>query len=370
MPSPSFKVWPMNTKTALGRISIVLLDGLIFGAFTPNTIPNARATGIEYNTDAGVHLVNVDATCPMIYDNDWWSDTPDKNYLWAKASLSEANLRGNIVTRDLWDYQKGYLFTLQQGLDDAAKSIAIARRSGLKNIPDVVAGASEVFARPASGRIEDTAFTRSAGSNLMVRAAKGATPQKPLLIFVGGPLNTVANAYLSAPEIAANIVVLMTDLQGYNGQDKWANFIVASRCKVVNYGARVWWPQRPQAPVMPLARFEQLPPSEMRDDIFKIARNFWERSTRADKPDRDDGFADGAPVFLVFDPHSWRRVQKQRINGVFDVQDVEAAPYDVLDARELDYARMTDEFFRTLSNAALYQKPEMPVQVLAGQNTP
>jgi hypothetical protein len=179
----------------------------------------------------------------MIYDNDWWSDTPDKNYLWAKASLGQANLRANIVTRDMWDWQKGYLYKLQQGMEDARKSIAMARRSGLKGIPDPVGGCDRVFSRPGSGRIEDTVIVRSDGSDLIVAEARKAGPEKPLLIFVGGPLNTVANAYLTDPSIADSMVIFMTDLQGYNGKDQWANYVVASRCKLVNYGAHVWWPQ-------------------------------------------------------------------------------------------------------------------------------
>ena len=107
-------------------------------------------------TEDGLMIEGVDSTCPIIYDNDWWSDTPDKDYLWAKVSLGQADLRGNIVTRDLWNWQEGYLYTMKQGIDDARKSIGIARRSGLRNIPDPVAGADQAFLRPESGEIEDT----------------------------------------------------------------------------------------------------------------------------------------------------------------------------------------------------------------------
>ncbi len=157
---------------------------------------SAKASEIGYQlTDAGLQLDKVSAKCPMIYDNDWFSDTPDKNYLWAKVSLKQADLRGNIVSRDLWNWRNGYQLLLQQGLDDAQKSLGMARRSGLKNIPDAVAGADAAFARPASGKIEDTLVVPSAGSDLIVREARRASAQKPLLVFVGGPLNTVANAY-------------------------------------------------------------------------------------------------------------------------------------------------------------------------------
>lgn len=324
-------------------------------------VSGARATEIKYqNTDAGLKIEGVSPACPMVYDNDWMGDTPDKNYLWAKASLGRADLRGNIVSRDLWDWQKGYQFSMQQGLDDARKSLALARRSGLQNIPDAIAGADRAFARPASGKIEDTPIVPSAGSDLIVREAKKASAQKPLLVFVGGPLNTVANALLIDPSIAPKVVVLMTDLRGYNGKDEWANHIVAARCRLVNFGAALWWPQRPAMPSMPLDCVRALPPSESNADLLRLAEGFWNRSTRADKPDRDDGFADGAGLFLIFEPRSWKRVQRQREEGIFglrDVDDADQAGFDVLDAREVDFGLMREEFFRTLSDPALYKAP-------------
>ena len=37
-----------------------------------------------------------------------------------------------------------------------------------------------------------------------------------------------------------------------------------------------------------------------------MATLFRERSTRQERPDRDDGFADGAGTFLLFRPDSWK----------------------------------------------------------------
>jgi hypothetical protein len=328
---------------------------LVLFVFLSAYVSSAFGVVVPYQiTEKGLEIEGVGKDNPLIYDNDWWTDTPDKNYLWAKAALGQANLRGSIVTRDMWDWQNGGLYTLQQGLDDARKSIAIARRSGLKNIPDAIAGCGMAFDKPASGRIEDTRVIPSPGSDLIVAEARKATPEKPLLIFVVGPLNTVANACLIDPSIVGRMVVFMTDLCGYNGKDPWANAIVAQRCKLINYGAHIWWPQRPKPPVMPLDRFSSLPRNEMTKDVYRIAKWFWERSTKKDRPDRDDGFADGAPVFLVFNSRTWRQVQEQKVVGVFGVEDVTDGAGDVLDARELDYALMTREFFATLGNPAVY----------------
>jgi hypothetical protein len=40
--------------------------------------------------------------------------------------------------------------------------------------------------------------------------------------------------------------------------------------------------------------------------------------------------------------------------GVFDLRDVWDGPYDLLDARKLNYKFMTEDFFATLGNAAVY----------------
>lgn len=341
----------MRRTNVISLMSWAVLVSLIVVVFPRITL----ARGVKYAVaDKGLTIEGVSAACPMIYDNDWWFDTPDKNYLWAKASLGEADLRGNIVSRDMWDWRNGYLYKLEQGMEDARKSIAIARRSGLRNIPDPVAGSDRAFERPKSGKIEDTKVFRSPGSDLIVAEARKATPQKPLLVFVGGPLNTVANAYLTDASIAEKMIVFMTDLRGYNGKDPWANTIVATRCKLINYGAHIWWPQRPEPPAMPLERFKELPKNEMTADIERIARWFWERSTKKDRPDRDDGFADGAPIFLVFNPKTWTAVQRQQVNGVFNVRDVSSESYDLLDARRLDYRQMSEDFFTLLRNPAVY----------------
>ena len=105
---------------------------------------------------------------------------------------------------------------------------------------------------------------------------------------------------------------------------------------------------------MPLERFADLPQNEMTKDMYRIAKWFWERSTRQEKSDRDDGFADGAPVFYFFNPRTWLSVQPQKITAVFGVRDVPGEPYDLLDTRRLDYKLMTDDFFTTLRNPAVY----------------
>ena len=51
--------------------------------------------------EGGVQLRGVGPQNPIIYDNDWWFDVFDNNYLWAQTSLGNTDLRGNIVSRDM-----------------------------------------------------------------------------------------------------------------------------------------------------------------------------------------------------------------------------------------------------------------------------
>jgi hypothetical protein len=135
----------------------------------------ALASLPDYAVEKGaVKLANASPDNPILYDNDWWFDVFDNNYLWAQASLGHAKLRGNIVTRDMWDWQKGYLYQMEDCVKDAAKALELARSSGLKHLPDATPGSDRVLLRPASGRIEDTAPQPTDGSRLIVSEAQRA----------------------------------------------------------------------------------------------------------------------------------------------------------------------------------------------------
>ena len=76
---------------------------LALGAiFLAATLPAPALKPVYRVTDRGVLLERVSPRNPMIYDNDWWKNVPDAAYLWAKASMGQADLRGNIVSRDMW----------------------------------------------------------------------------------------------------------------------------------------------------------------------------------------------------------------------------------------------------------------------------
>lgn len=324
------------------RIPIVLF-GL---ALSLTTVADALATS-PVTWEEVRHLPR---DCPVVYDNDWLRDTNDDEYLLAKAHLGQANLKGFILSKDEWDHGRQY--RTEDGRRDFEHDLAIARRAGFRNVPELTIGVDRLLERPASGQVEDTRPVRSAGTDMIVREARRASPQKPLVVIVGGPLCTVASAYLSDPSIADRMVVMMTDIDGYNGSDPWANFVVATRCKLVNFGASpLWWPQRPEPPIMPPGRFDSLPDREITRSMKEVAQRFWDRSTRREKPDRDDGFADGAGTFLLCRPETWTGVKRVRVTGAWSHEDAPDGTYHYLDATGIDPRSMTEEFFGTLEKA-------------------
>ncbi|MEL7338338.1 MAG: hypothetical protein AAFN70_19265, partial [Planctomycetota bacterium] len=223
----------MNRVTLL-RTGLVVVVAIIGG------IANAEKP-VLVGKGSSIRFAGVNADSPIIYDNDWWKDVPDAAYLWKKASLGKANLRGNVVSRDMWAWREGYKFPMKNCMTEATQLRQLALRSGLKNIPAPVAGATLALQRPDSGCIEDTTFQRTAGSDLIVREAKLASKQRRLVLFIGGPCTTVAAAYLTDPTIADRVMVFQVDGGAYNAKDSWSWHIVQQRLPFTNWCRGYFW---------------------------------------------------------------------------------------------------------------------------------
>ena len=327
-------------KSAIVSAILPLLFPLLAGAVVPE----------HWVDENGVHLKGVGPDNAIIYDNDWWSDVFDNNYLWARVSLGRANLRGNIVSRDMWEWDTGYKYPMQQCLDDGAKALDLARRSGLRNIPDVTRGADEVLRRPASQKIEDTIPKPSAGSQLIIEEARKASPDKPLLIVSGGPLTTVANALLLAPDIAPRLVVfnILVSHYGYNGKDGWAAYIVAKQTRYVDWGGRSFWDKNS---VFTAKDFEPLPKNPFCDDMRRLIQSNLGQANQ---------LGDGAPLVWLFNPKCWTDVEVHRAE--FKAKAVEFSPAKLGEAGDVlvipkaktDLKECAAEFFRVLREPALF----------------
>lgn len=158
---------------------------------------------IKYTISNGLRIEGVDESNPVIYDNDMVLDSPEDEFLWLKAHNGKVKLVGNIITRDMigcvFPVGQTCNLTMQQTMEAWNSTWAVAQAAGLKNVPKPIAGAGEIVSRPASGRIEDTRFKSSPGADLIISEAHKASAAKPLVIFVGGNVSTVANAYLKDP---------------------------------------------------------------------------------------------------------------------------------------------------------------------------
>ena len=308
-----------------------------------------RAAVPDYTIENGAVMIRgVDGSNPILYDNDWWFDVFDNNYLWAQASLGNANLVGNIVSRDMWDWEKGYLYPMKQCVEDAKKAIQRARQSGLKNIPDATPGSNRILQAPPSGNIDDTVTYPTEGSRLIVREARKASPERPLVIIAGGPLTTVANALLTDPDIAPHLVVfaLTVSYYGYNGKDGWSAYIVAKRTRLVEWATGQFWVK---GSVFQPSHFDGLPDNPFCDEMKAFIR-------------KDLGWAnqlgDGAPLVWLYDPQCWTgaRIRKAVWRGKA-VDFVESEKGDVLDIPRdnTDLSRCRQEFFRVLENPDVYR---------------
>jgi hypothetical protein len=240
-------------------------------------------------TPAGLELARVSADCPMIYDNDFWTDVPDAAYLWAKASLGEADLRGNVITRCTFGWEKKYAHSLEQSVAEAKKLLRLSRESGLQNIPEPLIGSTVALRKPRSGRVEDTEFERTAGSALIIAEALKATPEKPLLLFVGGSCTTIASAYLAEPGITNRIIVFQIDGGGYNGSDAWAWEIAMKRFVFANWARGYFWNE---VSTWPVDRFKTLPDNPLCNWLREHARSDLGKANQ---------WGDGPWLFYTFD---------------------------------------------------------------------
>ncbi len=297
----------------------------------------------------GVHLTGVGPGNPILYDNDWWFDVFDNNYLWAQCSLGRADLRGNIVSRNMWDWQQGYLYAMDDCVKDAHKALDLARQAGLQNVPGITRGSDRVLERPDSGRIAETIAHPTEGSRLIVSEAALASPEKPLLVIAGGPLTTVANALLTNPEIAPNIVVFsLTVAGGYNGKDAWSTYIVAKQTRLVDWATGSFWDKNA---VFTAQDFSQLPNNALCDDMRRLIRSDLGQANQ---------LGDGAPLVWLWRHNCWNGIKYRR--GVWQDQSVRFEEVDSADSADvLDIPRSAtdmnacrDEFFRVLCDPALF----------------
>jgi len=293
----------------------------------------------------GESLLPYDNTNPVIYDNDWTNDYVDW-YLMALASAGDINYVGISTSSSIPPYNRHMTAEhLAKSVKRRHKMVQIGRASGLRNIPDPVAGTQGHLKKPTSGKIADTKPIDSPGTRQLIEQAHKTVPNKPLVICVGGPLTVVADAYLLDNSIAEKLIVSFLDnsnggMYGFNGwSDGWAAYIVLKKLQLVQFTV-----QSKSAAQIPKKRLRELPDSAARD--FMIASI----------PDvaAPKGDADGPPAISLMRPDYVKKIRRVSFGGWKNRHGHEMPIFRgdprsrAIVATAVDRNVATDEWFRAL----------------------
>lgn len=306
---------------------------------------------IKYTISNGLQIEGLDQTNPVIYDNDMVEDTPEDEFLWLKAHNGEVNLVGNIITRDMDKCTTGTCKrTMQFSVTEFDRAIKIARSAGLSTVPEPVLGADAILRRPASGRIEDTQYKISVGSELIIREAKKASAAKPLIIFVGGQATTVANAYLKDPSIAERIIVFhvyghydrYNVPTSYNTQDPWSAYVVMKKIRYINFtGDLRSWYWRPVKNVnLTQSMINSLPNNPLANALKTWYTRFFKNESLADAP----------PILYFFNHSLFKNVVRKLENGQTTTSDT----FDYLMTSDNDWTNYGPELIKYMKDPSNY----------------
>ena len=288
-----------------------------------------------------------DNTNPVLYDNDWTNDYVDW-YLMALASVGDINYVGISTSSSIPPYNKHMTAEhLEKSVGWRRKIVRLGRESGFRNVPDPVAGTKGNLKKPVSGSIADTQPLDSPGSRQIIEQAHKTSPNKPLVICVGGPLTVVADAYLLDNSIAEKLFVAFLGqrhegMSGFNGwSDGWAAYIVLEKLRLIQFIG-----QRKMVAHIPKKRLFELPDSPARD--FMIAST----------PDvaAPEGDADGPPAISLMRPDYIKRVTRVSFGGWKERKGHEMPLFKndpngrATLVSEVDQNVATEEWFRAMKN--------------------
>lgn len=188
----------------------------------------------------GLHFEGIGPENPLLYDNEFCGNTAEMPFFLPAVSRGGLNLKGWIVTKD---FSSPTPHTLESQLKECREAKEIGRLAGFDIPVSPVTGSPDKLTPAASGRLVDMKPYPSAGASLILAEAAKASPEKPLVIIVGGTLSTVASAYLLDPTIVDRIAVIGIYNDGINGKDSLANFLVAQKFKFIHWGRGYYHPR-------------------------------------------------------------------------------------------------------------------------------
>lgn len=350
-----FKLWDVPPGDFSLRVSTAspFFPAKVFPAQVPEGGPGSldlgdlildKAAKQEFAVAGGaLTLAGIGAGNPVLYDNDFCLNTWDNELLWALNSMGRIDLRGSITTRIMRDSTLPF----PEGFPSWEREAEICRLSGMRNIPQTVSGATRKLALPASGRWEDYVPESNAGIQLLLAEARKASAAKPLIVLEGGALTTVANALLLDPSIADKMVIFGIYNQDLNGRDSLATFMVAKKCRFVEWGRDYRW-----AGPAPTG-FDV--PGNWLGARLGVSRD----TTKAVK----DFFADFAGLAYLIDPHAWKSARGANLTTLpMNVTLGSQGPFDIVDVPQdaNDWNVMENVFFSTFGDSAAYHPWPVP----------
>ena len=185
--------------------------------------------------------LEVNDSNPFIYLNDIPPDNYNGELALAMASDDAGiNLKGYLhefPNVPWWDSTKKQTQARKRYIKHHKISRQKAEKSGFSNLPPAEMGLHSRHEKPDSERIDDTDPIGSAATERIVSAASDASPKNPLVITAGGPMCTVADAYLTDPSIANKVVIfcrIRPEVDGWNEfLSGWSLTVVVRRFQTV-----------------------------------------------------------------------------------------------------------------------------------------
>lgn len=340
----------------LGRLYSVCVSGLRSGSIRLLS---------RFGVKPRVVRLPYDNTNPVIYDKDEVVNCYTDDYIMALASAGDINLVGIVTSSTMRPYNEHVMpEDYERIVAQRIEGIDHARNSGFGNIPDPVRGPKGNLEKPASGRIEDTWPIDSKGSRLIVNEASKVTPDKPLVVVMGGALTVAADAYLLDNAIADRVVIAWlggtqshNDMADYNGwADAWAAYIVLKKLSLVQF------PSGQAAPRVRKSRLRELPDTKLRQWMIDKQHSYWKTRDGQLQPGSSD--ADAPPAISVMRKDYALRAKRVSFSHWSDADHAPPILKDDPEGRSLvvtcackDVA--TKEWWRALKNPTAYKALSM-----------
>lgn len=294
--------------------------------------------------DGYLDIPGVDSTNPVIFENGAFLNPVDGAYLWAKASLGRLDLRGTMVS---YSTDTGDV-TLQANLRNCARLVKWARQSGMTGVLDPVAGSQHKLVRALSGNLEDIVPEPCEGSRLLIKEARKASMEKPLVVICGANLTTVADALLQDPTIADRMVVFGANNNNYNNQDTLALAVVAKKARFVTWARDYIWSRSGSL----WREVDPFPTNRLGQELFQrfpkdTIKDIWSFAY----------FGDFGPATFLYQRKVWNNAQGADFAGYPLLATVPApSPYDFVDVpiEANDWNAIEDEFFSAINDPAAY----------------